>query len=144
MLKRAVFSLFEGLTLSKSGRPYVRQTAPYAYTRSGHLRRTGFPSVQKGSRIRGTSGQNVKGHPSQDSHISISVHYRTEITHSRKGYFDFLTKMEYYPEFKDRLLLVSEKSIKFAIFKKKHSTHEKTKQHYLLPAHGLSYGLHPQ
>lgn len=93
MLKQVVFPLFEGLTLSKSEKPYVRQTAPYAYTRSGHLRRTGFPSVQKGSHIRGTSGQNVTGHPSQDSHISISVHYRTEITHSRKRYFDFLTKM---------------------------------------------------
>ena len=93
MLKRAVFSLFEGPTLSKSERPHVRQTAPYAYTRSGHLRRTGFPSVQKGSRIRGTSSQSVTGQPSQDSHISISVHPRTEITHSRKGYFDILTKM---------------------------------------------------
>lgn len=29
-----------------------------------------------------------------------------------------MTKTGYYPEFKDRLLLVSEKSIKFAIFKK--------------------------
>lgn len=93
MLKRAVFSLFEGPTLSKSERPHVRQTAPYAYTRSGHLRRTGFPFVQKGSRIRGTSSQSVTGQPSQDSHISISVHPRTEITHSRKGYFDILTKM---------------------------------------------------
>ncbi len=107
MLKQVVFPLFEGLTLSKSGRPYVRQTAPYAYTRSGHLRRTGFPSVQKGSHIRGTSGQNVTGHPSQDSHISISVHPRTEITHSRKGYFDILTKMGSLLGFKNRLLLVS-------------------------------------
>lgn len=117
MLKRAVFPLFEGLTLSKSGRPYVRQTAPYAYTRSGHLRRTDFPSVQKGSHIRGTSGQSVTGHPSQDSRISISIHPRTEITHSRKRYFDILTKMGSSLGFKDRLLLVSEKSIKFAIFK---------------------------
>lgn len=117
MLKQVVFPLFEGPTLSKSGRPYVRQTAPYAYTRSGHLRRTGFPSVQKGSRIRGTSGQNVTGHPSQESRIPVSVHPRAEITHSRKGYFDILTKTGYYPEFKNRLLLVSEKSIKFAIFK---------------------------
>lgn len=93
MLKRAFFPLFEGLTLSKSERPYVRQTAPYAYTRSGHLRRTGFPSVQKGSRIRETSGQNVTGHPSQESRISISARPRTEITHSLKGYFDILTKM---------------------------------------------------
>jgi len=93
MLKRAVFSLFEGLTLSKSGRPHVRQTAPYAYTRSGHLRRTGFPSVQKGNHIRETSGQNVTGHPSQESRIPVSVRLRTEIMHSRKGYFDFLTKM---------------------------------------------------
>ena len=144
MLKQVVFPLFEGLTLSKSGRPHVRQTAPYAYTRSGHLRRTGFPSVQKGGRIRGTSGQNVTRQPSQDSHISISVHYRTEITHSRKGYFDFLTKIGSSLGFKNRLLLVSEKSIKFAIFKKIHSTHEKTKQYYFLPAHGLSYGLQPK
>lgn len=93
MLKQVVFPLFEGLTLSKSEKPYVRQTAPYAYTRSGHLRRTGFPSVQKGCRIRGTSGQNVTGHPSQESRIPVSVRLRTEITHSRKGYFDTLTKM---------------------------------------------------
>lgn len=93
MLKRAFFPLFEGPTLSKSGRAHVRQTAPYAYTRSGHLRRTGFPSVQKGSRMRGTSGQNVTGHPSQDSRISICARLRAEITHSRKGYFDILTKM---------------------------------------------------
>ena len=85
-----------------------------------------------------------RGIPSQESRIPVSVHPRAEITHSRKGYFDILTKTGYYPEFKNRLLLVSEKSIKFAIFKKIHSTHEKTKQHYFWPAHGLSYGLHPK